>query len=214
MRRFFRRLLFGCAALLVCAVIGGLMSELNHRRYRLRSSDHQLVVERGLFLPLGFGRHQQPAGVGVADLYAPLPLPTDVTEVPSEPLDDRTELDRALFTLLYGWAKPRLLSPVVATQRLAVRYVERLEMLPALSEEQRQQLRQLRAEVALVQAQQILASLGDGLRQAQHKLQTCIELGSLRAQEARETLVRIDGQLESLKALVPQTPQTGPQKPW
>jgi hypothetical protein len=203
MRRFLGRLLGSVLALGIVLTVAGLMSEINHRRYRLRGDQQLLRVERGLLLPVGFGPHHQAGSTAEADAYAPLPLPPGETYGQSPVFDDRTELDRALFNLLYAWAEPRLLGKSAAAARLAVRYVQRLESLPGLTEAQRLQLQQLRAEVAFVRASQLLSGLPDQLRAAQRDLQLTIRLNSPRAAEAKEKIEHIDRQLDLLRPLLP-----------
>ena len=197
---FFRRLLGFVALLLLLTLLAVLLAERNHHRYRLRGDGGQLVVQRGLFLPVGFGRDL----AGENDDQPPLPLPpgASLPELPS--VDERAGLDHQLFDLLLQWAKPRLGAADPAEQALGMRYVRRLEGLASISETQRLQLRQIRAEIAFMRAHQTLASLQQQLQQVRADLQLAITMGSPRATAAQKLIETIDQKLHLLAPLLPQ----------
>ncbi len=198
-------------------LVSYLLSDINHRRFRLVSRGHALTVEQGLYLPFGFGAYhaELPPNSPVAamrwandmgadalalhDVYAPIPLPLDIDTVRTPAFEDRAELDKGLFDLLSGWAKPRLASTEAATVAEGVYYVRRLEVLPGLSEDQRLQLRQLRAHVAFVNGGRILQQMGPMLRRAQADYRMAVELGSPHAAEAQRMIVAIDQRLSLLE---------------
>ena len=65
-------------ALLILALGAGLafvLSELNHRRFRLATEQGWIVVERGRRLPWGFSRFE-PEAPELVEAYAPIAIPT------------------------------------------------------------------------------------------------------------------------------------------
>lgn len=189
-----RALLVVGVVLALLAAVAYLLADINHRRYRLAVRQGQLQVERGLFLPVGFGPYE-PETATLREVYAPLPVPTSETLNPQGNYDERADVDRALFTLLSGWARQRLDATDSATLELASMYVKRLEGLPSISEEQRGELRLLRANLAFREGGRILLEVQERLRRAQESFHQAILLGSPHATEAQQWMTEIDRRL-------------------
>jgi hypothetical protein len=185
------RLLVALVVLGLGSVVGYLASEINHRHYRLVSTDGWLVVERGRFLPMGFEPYK-PDAEALRDAYAPVPLPPSGGLTPSEVYGERGDLDRAIFTLLSGWARNRIMSTNEKALDLASTYLERAELLPALAEEQRNELHRLRGELAYHEALTRLASVGKTLQQAREQLQLAAKLGAADPREVDGLAAEVD----------------------
>lgn len=187
-------------ALVICALLGVvayLLSNINQHRYRLALVDGQLVVERGLFAPVGFGAFN-PGDVAERAAYAPIPVPPGEAVEVGVVFDDRAQVDRALFGRLSSWAQQRLQAPDAPTLELGVQYVKRLEVLPSLSEGQRHELRGMRADAALRQAEGLLRGVGIALRQARGLFEQSLELGTTHAERARRGIADIEHKLSQL----------------
>ena len=63
--------------------VGYLLSDLNHRRYRINVRDGHMWVERGLFLPLGYVAYA-PETPALKDAYAPIAVPLSETVTPMQ----------------------------------------------------------------------------------------------------------------------------------
>jgi hypothetical protein len=230
-RSAFYRLVLSCVLLCLMGLVGYLLADIHHRRYRLVTRHQQLIVERGLFLPLGWAPYR-PSRLGAAaqgrplgaepqlaphagalpadllaatasleEIYAPVDLPPDEAAFSSGTLEERAEVDRCLFDLLSSWAQPRLQSRDLAQVAQGIAYVRRLEILPGLSDKQRGVLRQLRAHVAFVNGNATVAALSQQLRRAQQDYHQAVELGSPRATEARRMIAEIDLRLQQIEGL-------------
>lgn len=181
----------------LAALVAYLLSDINHRRFRTSQKGDVLVVEQGRFFPVGFADFEADTDT-LAQAYRPIELPPHENVGQSIVFDDRAALDRALFTLLSGWARLRLDAPDAPTLALATAYVRRAEMLPAIAEEQRQQLRALRADASFRQAEGIVLGIAAQLRQAEHAYQLAIDLGTAHAAQARVGLASARDKLRLL----------------
>jgi hypothetical protein len=187
-------LVFGLGAAVVY-----LASEINHRRYRLIVADDHLVVERGRRLPLGFEPYE-PDAEALKQAYSALPIAPGAKITSGEVYDDRTDLDRALFALLAGWARDGLQGDSEAMKR-SLTYAERAALLPGLSEEQRKELTALRADLAYAHARQLMSQAVDQLEAAKSELDSAVKLGSRRAQDAAQWLSVLEGRLPAIRPL-------------
>ena len=182
-KRFLKRL-----GLLLClGIIGAIawyiLSELNYRQFRLIAVDRQLQVEKGLFLPTGF-KPYEPRAQTLRAAYAPIPIPSGEPAPPTEYYQDRLELDRSLFSLLATWAQKRLSSSDTQEFDRASGYIERLQLLPGLSEEQRKELQKLRANIALQKGHELLKNALSRLEDARLEFQLAAKLGGNQAPDA------------------------------
>ena len=180
-------------------VVGYLLSEINARRYRLAVADDGIVVERGRYAPLGFERYQ-PFDEVLRQAYAPIALPPGETIDVGVVYDERSEVDRALFSRLRTWATSRLQATDAPTLELGIAYVKRLEVLPGLSEEQRHDLRGMRADAALKQGEGLLRGVHQALKQAERLFEQAIELGAVDSERARKGLAECGHKLSVLQS--------------
>jgi hypothetical protein len=191
--------------LALAAVVLYLASTINHGKYRLTFVDGTLVVERGRLLPIGFEAFV-PEAEALRGAYAPIQVPPGETARATEVFDDRADLDRGLYMTLSGWARSRLDAVAPEEFDLAVVYVQRAELLPGLSEEQRLELRTLRADLALRRGKRIVADAMSSLEWARREFKTAIELGAGRAGEAERWLAEVDRRVAILRELTPAAP--------
>lgn len=203
-RREFGGFMRGMGIVLVVLVICGLagivaylLGDINHRRFRTSQNGDVLIVEQGRFFPIGFGAYDAESEA-LAQAYRPIELPPHENVGQAIVFEDKAALDRALFTLLSGWARSRLESPDAATLQLASDYVRRAELLPGIAEEQRQQLRSLRADASFRQAEGIVLGIAQQLRRAEAAYQLAIELGTAHAAQARTGLLSARDKLRLL----------------
>lgn len=187
-------------ALGLAAVVGYLLSEINHRRYRLAAHEGQLVVERGRMLPFGFEPFV-PASSDLRAAYAPVALPTGETFGHSEVFEDRADVDRALFAVLAGWVRERLQGSDPEGFTLATELVRRCELLPSLSEEQRAELRTLRADLAFRHGRQLLTDIAAQLGKALEEFKLALQLGTSRQGEARQWIDELERRILEYREL-------------
>lgn len=185
----------GVAALL--ALVGYLLADINHRRYRLAYVDHQLLVEQGRFFPVGYS-YYQPESSALKEAYAPIDVPVGESVEAGIAFDDRSEIDRALYVRLASWARQRLAASDSATLAMGINYVRRLEALPSLSESQRHELRGMRADAAFRQGEGLLEGIALTLHHAASQFALALELGTSHAEKARADLQAIDDKLRQL----------------
>ena len=181
------------------AAVGYLLSEINRGRYRLAVEGEELIVQRGAYLPIGFTRFE-PESEDLQRSYAPLELPDARPVSTAEVYDDRADLDRALFAILAGWSRELLESDAADDFELAMSYVARAELLPGLSEEQRFEMRALRADTAFQNGRRILSQVEEQLDAALDSFGLALELGTTRQAAARRWMAEIRRRLELHRA--------------
>lgn len=193
-----------------------LLSDINSRRYRLAEHHGNLVVQKGSYLPTGFAVFV-PEAEALKKAYEPLELPEGVHFNRSEEFDDRADLDRALFMVLASWARRGLGSEKPEALKKASEYVERCQMLPGLSEQQRIELNTLRADLAYRRGGQMVRSTVELLAEALGEYQLSKQLGTSRPTNAdywigyiQQRLALFGGQMPAELPLVvqPQEPAT------
>ncbi|MBI5509643.1 MAG: hypothetical protein HY903_12895 [Deltaproteobacteria bacterium] len=203
-------------AIIVVALGGAvtyLLAEINSHRYRLTTEGQTLVVERGRHLPWGFEPFT-PEAAELAAAYAPIPIPAGETLSPTEVYDDRVDVDRALFALFAGWTRARLKSIAPGDFELAAGYVRRSEILPGLSEQQRVELKRLRADVAYGNGRRIVNEIGTRLQQALAEFKLARELGPTEAADAARWAAEIERRLNDYRDVSPtSTFQPPPPRP-
>ena len=119
-------------ALAVLGLVGAvlyLLSDINHRHYRLAEHEGTLVVERGRLFPFGY-KVFEPDAPDLKAGYAPISMPPGESLGKSEVHEDRADIDRALFALLASWARDRFDSKEPGDFELGASYVRRCELLP------------------------------------------------------------------------------------
>lgn len=193
-----------------------LLSEINHGRYRLNIRHDTLVVERGSYLPVGFEPFE-PQAQALKAAYAPVHLTDQRAVSVTEVFDDRADLDRALFAILAGWARDLLESDTLEDFDRAMEYVLRAELLPGLSEEQRVEMRSLKAETAFHNGRHILQEIDERLNQSLEALVLSLDLGTTKRVEAKRMIGEIHRRLAAGRATereeAPQWPGSLPPTP-
>ena len=171
---FGSRLLTFLKRLLVTTLVVGLagatvflLSQINAKTFSLENRDGKLVVLKGRMLPMGADAWQ-PDDAALADAYAPIDLegtsPMGILNVKHE---DRDSLDRALFAVLEGLARPRVNSEDPKLLDQGLYFLRRAEKLSGLTDEQRLTLKQMRSDVAFYTARK---RLEDGQKQIEEAL--------------------------------------------
>lgn len=179
------------------AMVMYLLAEINNRRYRLALHEQQIIVEQGRFFPVGYVAYV-PEARNLQEAYAPIVVPPGESVEVGIPFNDRTEIDRALYTRLSVWARTRLQASDAATLALGIDYVKRLEALPGLSESQRQELRGMRADAAFRQGEGLMRGIALTLHHAASQFALALELGTSHSEQARAGLAAIDDKLRQL----------------
>ncbi len=165
--RFFKRLLITIALLGLAAVTVFLLSQENARTYTLEVRDGKLVVLKGRMMPMGADAWRPPPEL--VDAYAPLDLKgTQPYGVLKDKYTDRDELDRALFSVIEGLAKPRVASDDPEELTDGLYFIRRADRLSGLSEEQKISLKTMKTDVAFYSARM---KLEDAQRQIEEALQ-------------------------------------------
>ena len=109
---------------------------------RLGSHEGYLVVERGRLLPFGYEPYI-PKAKSLRAAYARIEIPGGKDPGEDRVFEDRADVDRHLFSVLSGWARSGLDSTEPKELRTSTKLIERCQLLPGLSEEQRKELRTL-----------------------------------------------------------------------
>ncbi len=182
---FFKGLLIFCLVVALGAAVAYLLAERNQRHFRMRNQGGILFIERGRLLPIGYEPFA-PEAKDLQSAYAPIKVPAGEKVAEEESFEDRTELDRALFSLLAGWARGRLQASDGESFDMASAYVSRCALLPGLSEEQRSELRALRADLAYKNGKRIAYVVADDLDKAVQELKLALELGTSRPTDAND----------------------------
>src|SRR5258706_11658017 len=131
-----KRLLVAAVVLALGGATGFLLSQENARTFTLQVRNGQLVVLKGKMLPMGADPWRPERAL--VDAYAPIDLkgsqPYGVLNIK---FTERDELDRALFTVLEGLAKPRVAADDPRELNDGLYYLRRADRLAGLSDEQR-----------------------------------------------------------------------------
>ncbi|MEZ4272820.1 MAG: phosphoribosyltransferase family protein [Myxococcota bacterium] len=199
-RRFAGWLVVRLLILGLLATVIFLLSQLNHGKYRLREEAGVLLVERGRLLPMGFEAYI-PTDNGLKQAYAPLDMPNGVTL--GEPLvfNERGEMDQTLFSLLGGWARREMEGKDNAAVERSTEYIVRADRLPGISEEQRGELRTLRADLAYRNGRMV-DQVVDLLKSALKEFETSIELGTTRRDTAMRWIAEINRRIDAYRQTV------------
>lgn len=213
--RVFTLVLVAIAILSLCGAVVYLLSDINHRRYRLTTIEQTLVVERGRMLPIGF-KTFEPKANDLKAAYAPIAIPPGESLGRPEIFDDRADIDRALFSLLASWSRERLSSAKAGDFELAAGYVRRCELLPGLSEEQRIELRTMRADMAYKNGRRMLGDVVERLKKARAEFVLSKELGTSRPNDVDLWIADVDRRIrdyQGAEKAQPTTPGTAVPSP-
>lgn len=142
-------------------------SQLNSRTYTLEVKEGKLWVLKGRMAPTG-NEPWNPSDPALVDAYAPLELDgTPPMGMVGQRFTDRDELDRALFSILEGLAKPRVLSDDSRMLERGVYLLRRADRLTGITDEQKHSLKAMKADVAFYTAR---TKLEDAQRQIEEAL--------------------------------------------
>ena len=192
-----RSTFMGLAIVVLLGLVGWLLAERNARQYALVYEDGLLSVKRGILFPVGRQsfKTDDPA---LAQAYAPLKPPPGAKLEDERVFEDRSALDQALYELMARWARDDIASERGERVEEALALISRAEKLAGLSNAERDDLRNLRAESGFFEARQLLERSADALRQARERLRLASDSSSPHAGEAGETLRRIDPLVDEL----------------
>jgi hypothetical protein len=195
----FTRLLVTLLILGLGAGVVFLLSQLNARTFTLAQENGHLVVLKGRMLPTGAAPFR-PGDARLADAYAPIPLEgRDVSSLTEQRFTERDELDRALFPVLEGLARPRVQSDDPALLEKGLYYLRRAELLSGLTEEQRRTLETMKADVAFFMARQKLEEARRDVTEALTQLKLAAESRNRNTQRANQMLTAVGPAAQALE---------------
>lgn len=141
----------------------------NQKKLRINIANGRLVVEQGKLFPIGFVEIKTDTD-SKSKAYAPIPLrDTMRVDVPIE-FSDRTELDQYLFSLLSAWSKELIESGVRGDVALAETLIERSELIPGVSVQQRREIRSMKADLSFSAAKRMVLQAQETLKAAEREL--------------------------------------------
>lgn len=190
--RAFTRLVVTLVVLGLIGAVGFLLSQLNARTFTLQQQDGKLLVMKGRMLPMG-SEPYRPAEPALAAAYAPFDLLGGTAAgLEGAKFEERDAMDRALFQLLEGLARPRLVSddPAVLSQGLVA--LGRMQKLGGITDEQRKTLRSLESEVAFFQARTRLDQARRDIAEAVTQLRVSADSGTRHARAAHRMLAAVE----------------------
>ena len=190
--RAFTRLVVTLVVLGLLGAVGFLLSQLNARTFTLQQQDGKLLVMKGRMLPVG-SEPYRPSDPALAAAYAPFDLVGGTAAgLEGARFDERDAMDRALFQLLEGLARPRLVSddPAVLSQGLVA--LTRMQKLGGITDEQRRTLRSLESEVAFFQARTRLDQARRDIAEAVTQLRIAADSGTRHARAAHRMLAAVE----------------------
>jgi hypothetical protein len=132
-------------------------------------------------------------------------MPEGAKTPASDVVEDRADIDRALFAVLAGWARERLDAKDDAEFDRAAGYVRRCELLPGLSEDQRQELKALRAGIAFRRGKRLVEGVAAQLRQALEELKLAKGLGGAQVREIDAWIFNVETKLRDFEAPIAAT---------
>lgn len=182
--RAFRWLLVFCLLVGLASAVAYLMAERNRRQYRLRDQGGYVLIERGRLLPVGWEPYV-PESNDLREAYKSAAIPEGEPSGLLEAFEDRSDMDRALFTRLAGWARKRLNASDGESFILAQGFVVRLGLLPGLSESQRAELKALQADLAYRNGRRLATEIAGELDQARSQFELAITLGTQKQSDAK-----------------------------
>ncbi|MBK7863237.1 MAG: IF-2 protein [Archangiaceae bacterium] len=194
---FFKRLLITVALLGLAGVTVFLLSQENARTYTLEVRDGKLVVLKGRMMPMGADPWRPPPEL--VDTYAPLDLKgTQPYGVLNVKFTDRDELDRSLYSVLEGLAKPRVASDNVEELTDGLYLLRRADRLSGLTEEQKLSLKTMKSDVAFYSARMKLEDAQKQIEEALGQLRISTESNNRHQRSAYQMLTAVEPQSKLL----------------
>jgi hypothetical protein len=190
--RAFTRLVVTLVLLALVGAVGFLLSRLNARTFILQQTDGKLLILKGRMLPMG-SEPYRPSDPALAEAYAPIDLMGgSAAGLDGGKFEERDAMDRALFGLLEGLARPKLVSDDPAVLAQGLQLLSRMQKLGGISDEQRRTLKALDAEVAFFQARTGLDQARRDIAQALTQLRLAAESGGRHARPAHRMLAAVE----------------------
>jgi hypothetical protein len=186
-----RSLFTGLIFIGLLGAVGYLLSERNHRSYSVVREGNSLIIMRGLMLPFGSEAYH-PSERALAEAYGPIPIQNDSTgDLLTKTYSERGELDRELFRTLASWINARLTADDSAKLKEAVTYLRRAEKLSDITDDERKQLDEIRAETGFYEGRAKLDEGLEALSDSLEKLELAAGSKSRHAREASALLLQI-----------------------
>lgn len=183
--------------LVVCVFVGGGLfyhfSSANSSRYFLTVRDGSAVIRKGIFFPTG------DADFEGGPAYAHLPLPEGFSVQP-EVFDDLATVDRAIYGLLVRLARGAMESEDPARLEDARSLLDRARLLPALTEEEADEVLRYRGDLAVVEGKLALREVGALLERARERLERARSRGTRIYTDPEAWIAWIDTKLAEFKA--------------
>jgi hypothetical protein len=187
----FKRLLITAIVLGLAGVTVFLLSQENARTFTLEVRDGKLVVLKGKLMPMGADPWRPPPEL--VDAYAPLDLKgTQPFGVLNVKFTERDELDRALFNVLEGLAKPRVASDDPKELEDGMYYLRRADRLGGITEEQRLSLKSMKTDVAFYSARMKLEDAQRQIEEAVAQLKIATETPNRHSRSANQMLMVVE----------------------
>ncbi len=196
--RFLVRLLVAAIILVLVAGVLYLLAERNSRRYFLVVEENHLIVQRGIFFPVGERRYS-PEDPDFQAAYRPIPIPAGEEPEPRFAFDERAELDRVLVGKLLEWSRDRIDIDQLERIEEGIYYLRRAEKLPTTTAAQRQEMDMLRGEVAYHEGRRFIESALRSLDTARERLTQARDSPAGWGRESRLLLQAIQEPEEALR---------------
>lgn len=202
---FFKRLLITAVVLALAGVTVFLLSQENARTFTLEVRDGKLVVLKGRLMPVGADPWRPPPEL--VDAYAPLDLRgTQPFGVLNVRYTERDELDRALFSVIEGLAKPRVNSDDPKELDEGMYLIRRADRLGGITEEQKISLKSMKTDVAFYSARMKLEDAQRQIEEAVAQLKIATETPNRHSRSANQMLLVVEPtskvMIESLRKAV------------
>ena len=196
--RFFKRLIITATVVALGGATVFLLSQLNARTFTLEMRDGKLMVLKGRMMPTG-AELWQPADPQLADAYKPLKLKnTSPINMVGVKYDDRDSLDRALFSVIEGLARPRVASDDPRDLEKGLYYIRRGEHLAGLTDEQRLSLKKMKADVSYYTARMKLEEGQKQIEEALAALKLAAESDTRHARNANAMIIAVEPEAKAL----------------
>jgi hypothetical protein len=202
---FFKRVLITAVVLGLAGVTVFLLSQQNARTFTLEMREGKMVVLKGRNMPMGADPWRPPPEL--VDAYAPLDLKgTQPFGVLNLKYTERDELDRALFSVIEGLARPRVSSDDPKELEDGLYYLRRADRLSGLTEEQRLSLKTMKTDVAFYSARTKLEDAQRLIEEAVAQLKIASDTPNRHSRSANQMLIVVEptskSMVESLRKAV------------
>lgn len=186
--------------LLLCLAGAALFfwSQLNSRTYTLEVKEGKLWVLKGRMAPTGYVPWN-PSDPALVDAYAPLDLDgSPPMGMVGQRFTDRDELDRALFSILEGLARPRVLSDDPKMLERGVHLLRRADRLSGITDEQKLSLKAMKADVAFYMARSKLEDAQRQIEEALVQLRLAAENRTRHSRAANQMITAIEPETKAM----------------